>query len=264
MIEPIGHGPKYHGFFNQLKQEYATARYFAYEGAHTVRPHFSDRHVDMTDLYDYAAYGIGVEKIRVAYRMAYSILDKIAVLTNEYFKAGWPAGKAEFRWVWYEKQKVGAPLRSALHRPENAGLRALFWLSKDLYDRGTPYAEATEPEAAEAAEIRNHLEHRYVKLHTEFSGQPRRPTYAADKYAAEMPTAADESFEVLRRDRLALSIGRGDFVRRTLWTLRTARTALLYSVFAVRIHEAAREATHPSPGRVLTTTLRSVPDNRKV
>jgi hypothetical protein len=264
MIEPIGRGPKYHGFFNQLKQEYATARYLAYEGEHADRPHFSDRYVELTDMYDYAAYGIGVEKARIAYRMAYSILDKVAVFVNEYFEAGWKPRRAEFRWLWYEKRDADAPLRKAVYRRDNPGLQALFWLSKDLYDEDTPYAEATEPEAAEAAEIRNHLEHRYVKLHTEFAGPPRWPIYAVDSAGAEPLDRAGDPFAAFGRDNLALSISRRDFARRTLWVLRTARAALLYMVFAVRIQEHAREAAHPHPERVLTNFLQAVSDEWKV
>ncbi len=255
----IGRGPQYHGFFNQLKQEYVTARYLAYEGIHTDRPHFSDSHVDLTELYDYAAYGIGVEKIKIAYRMAYSIFDKTAVFLNAYCRVGLLSKKVEFRSIWYENGTTRAPLREALHRPHNDGLRALFWLSRDLFDRKTPYAEATEPEAAEAAEIRSHLEHKYLKLHTEFAGPPRPPVDDGTE-----STINDDPSDDLRLDRLAFSMSRSDFTRRTRWALRTARAALLYTVFAVRIEEYARESAKTHSGAVLENLLRSVDDRYKV
>jgi hypothetical protein len=80
-----------------------------------------------------------------------------------------------------------------------------------------------EPDAREVAAIRNHLEHKYFKLHT-FSGS-RRPLNG------DCPIGVDA---------LAYSMERGDFERRTFRLLRTTREALIYVSQVVHVEENRR------------------------
>ena len=56
------------GLFNQIKQEYVSARFLAYEGFNIKEPHFSDKMVYLINTLDYPIYGIGIEKIKACYR----------------------------------------------------------------------------------------------------------------------------------------------------------------------------------------------------
>ena len=85
IVVHLDEGPSALGFFNQIKQEYVTARYLFYEAARPTSAHFSDKEVSLTDTLDYPAYGLGVERVRVAFRLAYSLFDKIAFYLNYYF-----------------------------------------------------------------------------------------------------------------------------------------------------------------------------------
>jgi LA2681-like HEPN len=57
------------GFFNQLKQEYVTARWGYYCGVHADRAHFSDRYVSLSNTLDYSSYGLAIEQVRTAFRV---------------------------------------------------------------------------------------------------------------------------------------------------------------------------------------------------
>ena len=62
----IGSGPYFEGFYNQLKQEFVSARYLLYEGATSQHPHFSDARVRLYDTMDYPVYGLAGEKVKCA------------------------------------------------------------------------------------------------------------------------------------------------------------------------------------------------------
>jgi LA2681-like HEPN len=85
---PIGEPPSLIGFFNQMKQEFVSARWMLYEGLHARRVHFSDRDVTLLNTLDYPTLGLPIEQVKAAYRIAYSLLDKIAYFLNDYAKLG--------------------------------------------------------------------------------------------------------------------------------------------------------------------------------
>ena len=211
------------GFFNQLKQEFVSARYVCFGGLAASRPHFSDRDVTLLNTLDYPAYGLAVEQVKLAFRAAYSLLDKIAYFLNDHLGLQIPEKAVAFRKLWYERQDPSRGIRADLHRPDNTPLQALFWLAKDLYERDPVFADALEPAAREVAELRHHLEHKYLKIHLE--GIPEPP--------------ADGDIR-LQGDALAHSVTRGEFEDRTLYMLRLARSALLYVSMAVYVEEDRR------------------------
>jgi hypothetical protein len=83
-----GEIPSFLKFFNQMKQEFIAARWFLYDGLESHRIHFADRDAPLYNTLDYPSYGISVEKIKTAYRMAYSLFDKIGFFLNSYLGLG--------------------------------------------------------------------------------------------------------------------------------------------------------------------------------
>jgi len=67
------------GLFNQMKQEYASARFMLYEGLQDTRLHFSDRGVQLFDTLDYPMHSLATERVRTAFRIAYSLLGSGAI-----------------------------------------------------------------------------------------------------------------------------------------------------------------------------------------
>ena len=213
--------PNAFGFFNQLKQEYVSARYMYYEGIMDDRTvHFSDKEVTLINTLDYPAYGLAAEKVKLAFRIAYSLLDKVAYFLNDYLEIGIPEKRVSFRGLWYNGQDAKRGLCTNLHRPYNAPLKGLFFLAKDLYEKDSGFTEAMDPDARELADIRNHLEHKYFKLH--LFRPPRRES---------------NFFCPLGFENLAYSMDRADFQRRTVRLLLTAREALIYLSQVVHVEE---------------------------
>lgn len=212
----LGEPPIVIGMANELKQGFASARWLLYAGTHSDAVHFSDRDLLLFNTLDYPAYGLSVEQVKLAFRVAYSTLDKIAYFLNHYLALGIPEKRVSFRTVWREKEN--APVRDIFLRSENWPWRGLFWLGKDLFDEHL--RDTTEPDARALAELRNHLEHKYVKVHE--MGPP-----------SAMP---GDPF----RDTLACAIGRTDLERRTLKLLQLVRAALVYLFLGMHREECSR------------------------
>lgn len=201
------------GFFNQMKQEFVSARYLHYEALHSDGTDFSDRDVLLYNTLDYPAYSLATEKTRAAFRLAYSLFDKISFFLNHYMALGHAPERVSFRSVWYEpKGSPPRPLLRRLSKLANWPLRGLFWLSKDMYEED--FQNVTEPDAAFLNKIRNHLEHKYLQLHL------------------EMPRADQQQ--------LGYSMYKGDFETRTLRLLKLARGALMYLSLSVASEERRR------------------------
>ncbi|MEI9803514.1 MAG: LA2681 family HEPN domain-containing protein [Pseudolabrys sp.] len=76
-VTAINEPPTWIGFFNQMKQEYVSARWMLYEGMQVSAPHFSDKNVTLYNTLDYPSYSLAVERTKSAFRTAYSLFDKI-------------------------------------------------------------------------------------------------------------------------------------------------------------------------------------------
>src|SRR5574341_874863 len=238
------------GMFNQLKQGFVSARFLFFEGMEATGTHFSDREVTLVNTLDYAQYGLATEKLKLAYRSAYSLLDQLAFLLNDYLALGIAEKSVSFRGLWFsdEKRKVLKP--QFVDRAGNEPLQALFWLSRDIYEReGEEFAEALEPDAKRLSTIRNHLEHKYLRLHLFAPPEPateKRPPFLGDQ------------------DPLAFSITRDDFVRRALHVLRLARGALVYLTLAMNVEEEGKRAGRSGSGRIASIPLDALPDDDKL
>lgn len=213
--------PAVFGLFNQIKQEFTTARLFLFEGMTADSAHFADRGVKLANTLDYPSYGINVEKARQAYRMAYALFDKIAFFLNHYLELGIPENKVFFRSIWYETKGNPKPLLPFFLDRENWPLRGLFWLSKDLYH--PEFQEATEPEAEALAQLRHHLEHKFFQIHEQW-GVP-----LVDQGNAET-------------EQVGLHIGRHDFEAKALRLMGLARAAIIYLCLAVHREERLKKS----------------------
>jgi tetratricopeptide (TPR) repeat protein len=226
----------YHGFFNQLKQAYVSARYLYYEGVSIGGPHFADRGVVLFDTKDYPSYSLAVEKVKASFTMSYSVFDKIARFLVLYLGLPVSDEGVTFRNVWYNALSVEEGLREEFSMRKNWPLRGLFWLGKDFSEAAPGLRESLEPGGRELSEIRYHLEQSYLKLHDDF------PMF----HETDVPPMA-------QGDTLAYSVLRGEFEAKTLKLLKMARSALLYLSLAVHIEERkrARDDPHAPPAVIL-------------
>jgi hypothetical protein len=206
------------GFFNQMKQEYVSARFMYYEGLRAQEVHFSDRDVLLYNTLDYPCHALAVERHRAAFRVAYSIFDKIGFFLNDYLSIGLKPNRVSFRKLWYEVKGERALLPRFVSNP-NWPLRGLFWLSKDLFDEELQFS--TEPDARALDEMRNHLEHRYLQVH--------------ELWASSRAGDTEHRY----------SISRSDLAEKTLRLLKLSRAALIYLALAVSEEERVNHRSTP-------------------
>lgn len=224
IVMQIGEGPYYQGYFNQIKQEYVSARYLYYEGINAKEAHFSDKGVLLYNTLDYPSYSIAVEKVKVTFRICYSLFDKIAYFLNHYLNLAIPEKNVTFRTFWYSSQERKKGLREEFQSSPNWPLRGLFWLSKDLFEDRPDLKEIINPDAKDLWEIRNHMEHKYLKLHEMFCPSPSND---------------EETFSSLA-DKLAYSISRREFEQKTFGLLKMTRAALIYLSLGIHCEEKRR------------------------
>ncbi len=70
------------GFFNQIKQEFVSARFMFYEAQRSREQHYSDREVLLYNTLDFPVHSFRSERMRAAFRASYSIFDKLAYFLN--------------------------------------------------------------------------------------------------------------------------------------------------------------------------------------
>ncbi|EKE43813.1 hypothetical protein OCGS_2147 [Oceaniovalibus guishaninsula JLT2003] len=164
------------GWYNQMKQEFVGARLLYHEAMEAEPlddrpPHFADDEVRLYDTLDYPALSIGTERLRLAFRTAYGLLDKVAGFVNAYFDLGHDPNRVDLRGVWYDNPRKRRALHSKIADRPNLALRGLYWLSFDIVGEPENGPDDTlAPEATHLNALRNALEHRCLVLTTETFG----------------------------------------------------------------------------------------------
>jgi hypothetical protein len=240
-VAPLNEPPILIGFFNQIKQEYVSARWLLFDGMNSDKPHFSDREVHLLNTLDYPVYSLAVEKMKLAFRAAYSIFDKIAYFLNAYLKLGIPEKQVNFRSVWSVHYNNTSTLRAEIECLENWGLRGLYWLSKDFFE--TTFSDVTEPDARNINSDRNHLEHKYFKVHDDLFDLVPDPLFM---------------------DTLSRSIKRRDLEKKTLRLLKLARAALIYLACGMSARERYLREAKSQDVMIANKELPTMEHRRKI
>lgn len=207
----------FQSFFGQMKQEYVSARWLLYEGLTAKTAHFSDRDVLLQATEPRPSLSLAIEKVKLAYRISYSLFDKVSFFVNAYMELGIPVKEVSFRTLW--RGGENQPIRAQFDQTSNWGFCALYWLAKDFFEKRND--EVAEPQARSLNDIRNHLEHKYLRV-----------------TVAESPTVPPID--------LALMVSREQFERKAMHLLKLARSALIYLAIGVGFEERRRAL---DPGR---------------
>ena len=206
----------FESFFDQMKQEYVSARWFLYEGLTAKTLHFSDRDVLLQAIEPRPSLSLATEKVKAAYRISYSLFDKIGFFVNSYMELGIPEKQVTFRTLWRTGDKK--PIRSQFDvtgtSTGNWAFCALYWVAKDFFEKASD--EVAEPQARGLSDIRNHVEHKYLRV-----------------TVAESP--------VVPPDDLALMVSREQLERKAIHLLKLARSGLIYLALGVGFEERRRE-----------------------
>ena len=169
MIVGIDAKPIFHGMFSQLKQEYIYARYLYYSTLNSeCEPHFADKETYIKTHTDYAQYSIRLEKLKTAFKTLYGMFDKIAFFLEHYFDLGMEERDINFRSIWWDSAGYGKrkyQYKNTLDPKQNFALSSLYWISKDFFEK---FEDSPNPELKRIKDIRDSLEHKYVKISDAF------------------------------------------------------------------------------------------------
>ncbi len=223
MIVGVGDKPIYHGMFSQLKQEYVYARYIYYSTLNSSdEPHYADKETYLKTHTDYAQYSIRLEKIKTTFKTLYGMFDKIAFFIAHYFDLGIKERDISFRSIWNSSAGFGKnkyDYKNTLNPNQNFALSSLYWISKDFFDK---FEDSPNPELKRIKDIRDALEHKYVKIYENFGCND------SEKYG----------------DGLALYVSENELYDVTLMLLKILREAIINLSLCVNINEKPkREAS---------------------
>ncbi|MGE5607797.1 MAG: LA2681 family HEPN domain-containing protein [Bacillota bacterium] len=244
IVSPLKSPVQFYGLFNLMKQEFATARWLCFSGLTASQSHFADREVLIYDTLDYPCHAVAVEQARIGLRAAFSVLDKVGLFINAYWRLGHDESQVYFRSVWFVKRDPKKGLSPSLAGLQNWPLRGLFALSQDLADKDLQ--EVLDPASQSLQELRHKLEHQFVKV-----VEPISP--ALD------PTATPR---MLADPKMVVYLSRNDLEAKAIRVLQLVRRALLHLTMSVQAEEE-RRAHVRGDGRIGEIEMLSVPDDQK-
>jgi tetratricopeptide (TPR) repeat protein len=215
--------PIYQTIFNQIKQEFVFARHILFEGLTHKNTHYSDKDNIQLDTLDYAVYSHSSEKIKTAFRICYSILDKIGYLINDYLNLDYKPHEVSFRSIWtlHDKKTQKLKINNKIIETQNWAFRGLYWLSKDLYEKNEEFSFSIEPDAKKLAQIRNFIEHKSFKI-IEFGE------------------------EGLFDNGLTYVITREEFEKKTLKLITLIRASMIYLSLGINLEEKKKIISLPT------------------
>ena len=191
----IDERPRFVQLYDSLKQEYVAACLLLYEGIQAKSEHYADKGNLVFDHRDGSIGGARIEKQKMAFRSAYSILDKVAMFLNEYYNLGKDSRRLNFRTVWHDGRKISSRIPQ-----KNWRLRGLHALSIDLFDN--EFKETALPHSELINDVRNAAEHRFLQVY--------------------------EDGTVLDSDHITSRVTSSELYRMALRMLKIARAALIY------------------------------------
>ena len=191
----IDEKPRFVQFYDLLKEEYVTACLLLFEGIQDKHNHYADKENLVFEHGDGSIGGAKVEKQKMAFRSAYSILDKVAIFLNEYYDLGKDQRRLNFRTVWHDGKDINSRIPQ-----NNWRLRGLYALSLDLFD--SEFKETALPHAELLNDVRNAAEHRFLQVY--------------------------EDGTIFRSDDITTRVTYSELYRLALRMLKISRAALIY------------------------------------
>lgn len=206
---------------NRLKAEYSLARKMFFEYKVGSEFFYEDSEVCYSELYNGEILYENVEKLRVAFRSCFGVLDKIAVALCKLFDLKPERGHIYFHSFWQirdEKRK------DKINEINNKGLFGLFSIAMDLNDKNG--------ELAFFRDWRNDLEHKLLVIHEE-----------------GMLTDLYNSYDFFDEVKY---IEKEEFEQHLLQLMKIVKSAIILFVFTVRI-EGKRNI--PDDALTITNTI---------
>ncbi|MEZ0482218.1 LA2681 family HEPN domain-containing protein [Planococcus sp. SSTMD024] len=111
---------------------------------------------------DNTRYTKRYEDLKQVYRQAYSLFDKMALLLNQTMQLGVEEPRVNFQRIWFEDEDLKKPLKPFVQNTKNDALKALYWLSKEVY--GYEKSDEQSLFVKKALHIRNRIDNSYLQV----------------------------------------------------------------------------------------------------
>ncbi|WP_033543321.1 LA2681 family HEPN domain-containing protein [Planococcus sp. CAU13] len=147
------------------------------------------------------------EQLKSVYRESFSLFNKSAQFINHYYQLEVKNQLAGMQRIWFEDEHPKNELKPFLRDTKNGALKALYWLSKEIY--GYERSESQNLGMIRALQLRDQMERSFVQVITK-----QEEIAATGELRKHQMTQAE-------LERMALS------------TVFKARNALMYLGFAV-------------------------------
>lgn len=210
---PIGNDSIFHRLartINEIKETFAIARLLLFEAFDSpYQTKFYDEVTRYIDILDYSVYGVRSAKLKLSFKSAYNILDRIASFINEYLNLGIPLQAVGPLNIW-KKQPKDNSLRQEVTKCENFHLYGLYDIARDL---------SKDDYLLPLKELRDSLTHIYLVPHIFQDG---------DWYVTS--------------DHQKYHIGYKEFLDHTITLMQIVRAAVIYLVAFIDEEERKRMA----------------------
>jgi len=202
--------PELFSLFNNIKQEFVSARFQIYKAISSEGVHYSDEEVYLGNGLDGTLYGWSIEQAKMAFKSVYSIFDRIGFFLNEYLKLNMNERQISFKSIW---RKIPDEMVE-----QSYALKGLKWIHKDLHNKAKvkEFEECIDPMMKEIQNVRNYMEHRFVRIVDDF-------------LASSKP----------KSDSLSMEITLSDFRNQTVYLLKKCREAII--LLSILVSEKERK-----------------------
>lgn len=166
----------YHGNYDELKNDYCYARYliFSSKDIPDDTPHmFNSTYHQIEDM-TYSINNLKVAQYKSAFRIVYSLFDKIAYLISRFFDLNELKYDKKISMDNLFRDFTGGNKKWRPHKKlkdsGNHFIHALFYILKDIRKVGDSdlVTKWLDPDAVAFADIRNAMEHRSLKIVDDF------------------------------------------------------------------------------------------------
>lgn len=102
------------------------------------------------------------EQLKAIYRQSFSLFSKVAQFVGAYYQLELKNPRAGMQRIWFEGEDPKQPLKPFIQDSKNGALKALFWLSKELF--GYEKSAVQNVATVRALLIRDQLERSFVQV----------------------------------------------------------------------------------------------------
>lgn len=270
----------YHSNLDELRNEYTYARFLIFQASEikSEAQHFYNK--TYPHVYDtlHAIDNLKTSQMKSAFRILYSIFDKISYFLAKYLDLKMNDYKISFSTVFREKSNKNVIPRYELKDSKNYFLHALFYILKEIesdqqggHDKVSEINTRGKIEKPRLAMIRNCLEHRSFRIVDDFGYELNVKFDMTSKFAYEqlkdqkknlIEQGKIESFEYLeilekikekeKKANYILEMPLSEFENSLMDLVRLVRNALMYLSFAVQFEEKMKDE---SEGLILQRTV---------